>query len=440
MLATIDTLANRIKSRQVRTADWKNGIFAEDGTGNSWDAWGQLQIYALSRAYQLKVNVGQDPASPAVASLLDYAAYAADNFYGVEAYHYLVPGTNNVRTKERITSIVGGGARYHTNSGQIAYHNASIVAGLRELTRAYEVSDRADKAARMETYLNGMKSVASWFIGNNTSLLDVYDAGGTIAGTFRGRGAVFDGINPNGSGIPSINRNTGGESFDEGLWAIVLAKATIRDYARDSTFAFETGASFAAAPAVSASSFDFDAPKPTLRFTFSQEVGASLHAFDIDVVNTTTDQSVPTPFKALAYNAASRQLSVTFPGYAGGVLPDGNYQVTIKSTGVVGNAGNPMTGDHTLNFHALGGDANRDGTVNLADFNILAANFGSSGATFSRGDFNYDGTVNLQDFNILAGRFGQSAAPAAPAGATASVGVNDEDERADDESIFDELV
>jgi hypothetical protein len=435
VLGSIDAIANMIKSRQVRTGDWKNGIFSDDGSGNNWDAWGQLQIYALSRAYRLKVNIGQDPASPAVASLLDYAAYAADNFYGVEAYHYLAPGANNVRTKERITSIVGGGARYHNNSGQIAYHNASIVAGLRELARAYEVSDRGDKATRMATYLGGMKSVTSWFIGNNTSLLDMYDGGGTIAGTFRGRGAVFDGINPSGTGIPSINRNTGGESFDEGLWAMVLAKAAIRDYALPSTFAFETGASTAAAPTVNASSFDFDAAKPTLRYTFSQEVGASLHAFDIDVVNMTTNLPVPMPFKALAYNPALRQLSVTFPGYPGGVLPDGEYQVTVKSTGVIGNGGNPMTADHLLNFFALGGDANRDGTVNLADFNILAANFGSSGATFSRGDFNYDGTVNLQDFNILAGRFGQSVAPAA-SNAAASI-FDEADERAETEAADD---
>jgi hypothetical protein len=281
-----------------------------------------------------------------------------------------------------------------------------------------------------------MKSVASWFIGNNTSLLDMYDGGGgAIAGTFRGRGAVFDGITPNGSAIPSINRNTGGESFDEGLWAMVLAKAAIRDYALGSTFAFETGASFAAPPSVTASSFDYDAPKPTLRYTFSQEVGASLHAFDINVVNTTTNQQVPTAFKSLAYNAALRQLSITFPGFPGGVLPDGDYRVTIKATGVVGNGGNPMATDHVLEFFVLGGDANRDRAVSLADFNILAGNFGSSGATFSRGDFNYDGNVNLADFNVLAARFGRSVAPAAGAARTAASILDDAGEPADEDKL-----
>ncbi len=57
------------------------------------------------------------------------------------------------------------------------------------------------------------------------------------------------------------------------------------------------------------------------------------------------------------------------------------------------------------------GDANLDGTVNLTDFNALAANFGTAGgATWVRGDFDYDGNVNLADFNLLAGNFGQAVA------------------------------
>ena len=56
------------------------------------------------------------------------------------------------------------------------------------------------------------------------------------------------------------------------------------------------------------------------------------------------------------------------------------------------------------------GDANLDGLVNLADFNRLASNFGSTSAVWSQGDFTYDGTVNLADFNRLASNFGLSAA------------------------------
>ena len=59
----------------------------------------------------------------------------------------------------------------------------------------------------------------------------------------------------------------------------------------------------------------------------------------------------------------------------------------------------------------LAGDANRDGVVNLNDFNTLASNFGTqSGATWEQGDFTGDGAVNLADFNALAEHFGSTDA------------------------------
>lgn len=53
------------------------------------------------------------------------------------------------------------------------------------------------------------------------------------------------------------------------------------------------------------------------------------------------------------------------------------------------------------------GDVNGDGATNLADFNILAVNFGTATcARRSTGDLNGDGAVNLADFNVLAVDFG----------------------------------
>lgn len=59
------------------------------------------------------------------------------------------------------------------------------------------------------------------------------------------------------------------------------------------------------------------------------------------------------------------------------------------------------------------GDANGDGTVDLEDFGILKANFGS-GATLAEGDFDGNGQVDLADFGVLKANFGTAAAASAP--------------------------
>ncbi|MFO0897485.1 MAG: Ig-like domain-containing protein [Pirellulales bacterium] len=53
----------------------------------------------------------------------------------------------------------------------------------------------------------------------------------------------------------------------------------------------------------------------------------------------------------------------------------------------------------------LVGDANGDGRVDLTDFGLLKANFGS-GTTRAKGDFNGDQKVDLTDFGILKQNFG----------------------------------
>jgi subtilase family serine protease len=53
------------------------------------------------------------------------------------------------------------------------------------------------------------------------------------------------------------------------------------------------------------------------------------------------------------------------------------------------------------------GDANNDGSINLADFSILNNNWGLSNRTLAQGDFNGDGLVNLADFSILNNNWGK---------------------------------
>jgi subtilisin-like proprotein convertase family protein len=186
------------------------------------------------------------------------------------------------------------------------------------------------------------------------------------------------------------------------------------------------GTSLAPTPAVSSSTFAFDGPGSTLpnaphrlSFTFSVAVGNSIDPSDLQLLNTTTNQTVPTGNIAVSYNAGTNTATYTFPGYTNGILPDGNYTATLLAAGITAdNGGTAMASNYVTNFFVLAGDANHDGRVNLDDFNILATNFGQSNRIFSQGDCNYDGTVNLDDYNILASRFGTALAgpSAAPGG------------------------
>lgn len=122
-------------------------------------------------------------------------------------------------------------------------------------------------------------------------------------------------------------------------------------------------------------------------------------------------------------------------GYAGGswngsginsgvaaVDPEGRTAVGYAEAADIGSPaawlGQSVDATSILVRHTLYGDADLSGTVDLADFSTVAANFNSSAARWSQGDFDYDGAVTLADFSRLAANHNQSlAAPAARPGA-----------------------
>jgi hypothetical protein len=169
---------------------------------------------------------------------------------------------------------------------------------------------------------------------------------------------------------------------------------------------FESTAIDAVAPAVLARAFDFDGPAPAVEFTFSEDVSSQLTAGYLTLTNVTTSQQIPVGSIALSYDAPNNRARFTFPGLPGGLLPDGNYHGVLSGQ-VPDLFGNPIGQDQTLDFFVLGGDANRDRTVNISDFSILASRFNLPG-TFSQGDFDYSGTVGIGDFSILASKFNTS--------------------------------
>lgn len=109
-------------------------------------------------------------------------------------------------------------------------------------------------------------------------------------------------------------------------------------------------------------------------------------------------------------------------GYAGGAWTGagitsssantGNFALGVgdlSDTGFSGDyLGTPIDGDVTIVRFTRYGDANLDGTVGIADFARLGANYNQPGR-WATGDFNFDGTVGIADFSLLGANYNLSA-------------------------------
>jgi len=165
-------------------------------------------------------------------------------------------------------------------------------------------------------------------------------------------------------------------------------------------------------PVVTQSTLNIDAP--AMVFVFNLPIDpATVSATDLQITNVLTGGP---PIPAAGTQFSADKLTVTF------VLPislaDGNYAFNIPEGAIATVAGQPNT--DAIEFvggqaFILAADANRNRSVNLDDFTILAANFGQTGKVFTQGNFNYspDGRVNLDDFTILAAQFGKTLPPLA---------------------------
>ncbi len=86
-------------------------------------------------------------------------------------------------------------------------------------------------------------------------------------------------------------------------------------------------------------------------------------------------------------------------------LTDGVHTVYVIASDASNNTQQSTTVSVTTK-QFKDGDINGDGSVTLADFFVLKANFGQSGKTRSQGDLNGDGSVTLADFFVLKQNFG----------------------------------
>jgi parallel beta-helix repeat protein len=172
------------------------------------------------------------------------------------------------------------------------------------------------------------------------------------------------------------------------------------------------------APTVQTSNFLFLTAPQSLQYVFSENIGATLAVADLLLENLTTVQTVANANIAQSFDTATNTATFTFPGFPLGALPDGNYRATLIASGIADTSGNPLDGDgngtagdnHFFNFFFLNADANRDRSVDIGDFSIVATRFNLPG-TFSQGNFNYDALTDIGDFAILASKF-NTALPA----------------------------
>ena len=281
------------------------------------------------------------------------------------------------------------------------------VAGLDTYVRLYPMQGNTVVTGSLLASNNDGRAPGEPTSGNGESYL-----AHTFAAPGRYALVVSHAVNANADPMLIVGRNAGAE----GQYALSIAQAPAPQPVTVSDVQFE----YLTAP-------------QRLRFDFSANVAASLTASDLQVRNVTTNQLVPSDKIAVSYDAQTNRATFTFPGYQYGALPDGRYRATLPAGSVSDPQGNTTAGDVEILFDFLNGDANRDQRVNLADFNVLAANFGQSGRNFAQGDFTYDGIVNLADFNVLASRFGQSVAP--EGAASAGFGRSPRDVGADPETL-----
>ena len=163
------------------------------------------------------------------------------------------------------------------------------------------------------------------------------------------------------------------------------------------------------APTVLSSNFLFETSPHKVSVRFSENVAASLTASDFVLTRLGTGETF-TP--TLTYDANTQTETLNF----GRVLPDGNYRLRIAAGAIADASGNTLAADFTDEFYVLGGDANRDRTVNFADLVILAQNYNKSGQTFSQGNFDYSpaGGVDFGDLIVLSQRYGTTASLTTP--------------------------
>lgn len=162
-----------------------------------------------------------------------------------------------------------------------------------------------------------------------------------------------------------------------------------------------------AGPLQTGASFLVDAATPRVTITFNEDV--VIDPTRVELTNLTTSAVIPSGDLAVSFDAATDTATVTFPGFASGILPNANWRLRVLNS-VTGTGGAAIQNPGSVDFFTLAGDVNRDRTVNFDDLLTVAQNYGQSGKVFTQGNVDYsaDGTVGFDDLLILAQNYSNS--------------------------------
>jgi ELWxxDGT repeat protein len=265
------------------------------------------------------------------------------------------------------------------------------------------VKDMTPGPTGSRTLGRGVASGGRFFFASDADAsagLELWSSDGTAAGT-----ALFQDM------LPGTNSGTDPRLVDGGDALYFAAEDSVRGYEP-----YRLLDTFA--PQVWSAEFDHRGPsRVVLRFT--ENASADLAPSDLVVTNVATGERVPVDRVSVSYDPSTHAATFMFPGYPGGVLPNGNYRASLPAGATLDPNGNATASEASVDFYVLTGDINRDRRVDGSDFALLAGNFGKTGMTYDRGDINGDGRVDGADFALLAGNFGKVVAPPAPPAASA---------------------
>jgi uncharacterized repeat protein (TIGR03803 family) len=130
-------------------------------------------------------------------------------------------------------------------------------------------------------------------------------------------------------------------------------------------------------------------------------------------------QTLTFTFRPAVGNPFSRNVTLASDGsYSVGGLQDGTYTIAVKGPSwLQTDVGNVVVGDGAvtgMSATLLPGDINGDNVVDIQDFSLLAAAYGSNSSSSNwnpNADLNCDGVVNIEDFALLAADYGLSGDP-----------------------------